>query len=170
MSEVVFEANTSKLKKRIAVSLVLGGMFVSFILIYQGLTLPSILALLVGVLIWSRMLWRFSQQLRNRELIILNRKGLTDRSYGLGFIPWSNIQSARLHEVDRIIQKYQMIELVLKDNEDFFSASTADRKKIRRGIKDGITGIWLNTWQVSSSAEEVLDTIRDHIELYSEEE
>ena len=169
MSEVVFEVNTSKLKKRIVVSSVLGGLAVIFVLTYLGLTVSSILALFVGVLVWGRIIWRFSQQLRNRELIILNRKGLFDRSYGLGFIPWSNIRAARFHELDRMTQKYQMIELVLKDDEEFFNASTADRRKIRMGMKDGITGIRLNTWQVNSSAEEILDAIRKHIELYSDE-
>ena len=169
MSEVVFEVNTSKLKKRIVVSSVLGGLAVIFLLTYLGLTVSSILALFVGVLVWGRIIWRFSQQLRNRELIILNRKSLFDRSYGLGFIPWSNIRAARFHELDRMNQKYQMIELVLKDDEEFFKASTADRRKIRMGMKDGITGIRLNTWQVNSSAEEILDAIRKHIELYSDE-
>ena len=168
MSRVVFEANKSKLRQRVVMGLSLGALMGILLVISMGLSIFSILVLLVCVYFMWRALWRLRGQLKDGELIVLAPEGLFDRSYGLGLIPWDNIRAARLHRVDRLLS-YEVVELVLNDLEVFFNTDNPDRKQIKRGLKNGLTGIWLNTWQLNASAEEVLDAIRDHINLYSED-
>ena len=166
MSKIVFKADKSRLLNRLVFGIA-GGAFLIWLYatgVDKAFVIPS---LILFAILAARGFWRLFQQYRNSELIILDENGITDSSYGLGFIPWGNIQAARIHEVNRFIQTFRVIELSLKDNKRFFDNKSYDRRLIEKGILNGSTGIWLNTWKLQSSDEDVLETIREYIYKYS---
>ena len=167
MSNVVFEADKVRLKTRLLIGVVGAVLVIALLLSFESSALV-IPALIVFAVLGGRGLWRFVRQLRNSELVVLDEEGITDRSYGLGFVPWGNVRAARLHDLERMGKTYRVIELTLRDPEAFFEDKTVDRSLIRRGMSSGTTGVWVNTWQLKASADEVLDTIRDYISRYSE--
>jgi|GEM_PF-2900446 len=158
MNEIVYHS----VKKPINNRLVLfgSGIFLVLILyIVAGMPLVWTPAVIVFCILVGMKAWRLHGYKQNEPLVIVNDSGITDYSYGLGFVPWDNIRAIRLFDLQRLHRKYKTIELLLHDEDQFFQEETRDRKLIKKGMSSGITGIWINTWQLNSSPEEIVETL-----------
>ncbi|MEM0963694.1 MAG: hypothetical protein AAGK21_14295 [Bacteroidota bacterium] len=111
---------------------------------------------------------RFLSQLVNDRVIILDERGITDRSYGLGFIPWSNVEGAELKTLLTKVPPVSVVELDLVDPEAYLSSAKGlDGRLIRRGYESGSAGFWLNTFQLEATPEEVFRMVLLFIDKYS---
>ena len=127
----------------------------------------AVLGLAVGGVFILRKTWAWIQQLRDGDLIVLDEEGITDHSYGLGFIPWSNIRGAELHQVQRKIFPYTVVELDLKNPESYFEETdTLNSKFLEWGDRD-YGGFWLNAHHVESSPRELLQLVEEYNKKYS---
>jgi len=159
MTEVTFGVDTEAVKHELTILvLALLGLAAAALAIDPG---GFGIGVLIGIPIFGGIkVWRLIGYLRHPDLVTLDARGITDQSYGLGFIPWSNVRAARLKEQRRLLRTYQVIELELIDEGAFFVEGGRDRELIRRGQSQGITGIWINTWQLTEPPEQVLQAIR----------
>jgi hypothetical protein len=120
----------------------------------------------VGIVL-IRKTWVFANQLSEGSLIILDEEGITDRSYGLGFVPWSNIQGAELQQIPKKIVPQTVVALDLKDPDAYFENSDSFNSAFLKWGDRRFGGFWLNTSHVDCSSGELLELVRSYIEKYS---
>jgi hypothetical protein len=130
---------------------------------------PFLARLIVGTVVVPFIgfrVWWLSRQLLAEGVLILDAGGLTDLSYGLGYIPWSNIRAARLLRRARkqhnpLGMEWVLIELELRDEAAYFaSASPMLRWGIQHGQPKGTAGFWINVRSIDAHPDDVLDAIR----------
>ncbi len=104
----------------------------------------------------------------HKSLIIMNEDGIYDRTYGLGFIPWANIKSAKIYDYDRNIlgidQSFAMIELELIDEGEYLNSNVSISKKLLKfGRNSTHTGYWINTTNLNIQRHQLLSEIRSRL-------
>lgn len=176
MDRTVFTADRGQLIKAIALNIVV--LFATFAIL--SFFLPSwslIPAIIIVGGFTLRKVLRFVDQLRNDEIIVLDESGLMDQSYGLGFIPWSNVKDASLREITWKASPFTVVELEVFDEDAYFAESDSlDRKMIKRGKEmsigenGSVGGLWLNTYQISSTESELLEAVQRYIRKYGRED
>lgn len=95
--------------------------------------------------------------------LILGEEGLFDRTFPLGFIPWSEIQGASLTES----KNHKIVELKLRDEEtlreEFIQRTWLYRPIRRRNFENGRIGFWIDTHWIDDSPGHVLQAIRSRV-------
>ena len=104
----------------------------------------------------------------NKSLITMNGDGIYDRTYGLGFIPWSNIKSAKIYDHNRTIlginQSFEMIELELLDEELYLNSDSNFTKKLLKfGRDNSHAGYWINTTHLNIPRHKLLSEIQSFL-------
>ena len=121
----------------------------------------------VGFFGGRKVLRIFKQLLHSNEVIVLDEKGLTDRSYGLGFIPWSNIKNVQPKNHTRSVlgvnQSFQLLEIELYDEASYFNNNSSLNKTLIKFGQNQHSGLWLNTENLTVSSDEVLKKITQFI-------
>lgn len=137
-------------------------------------TIPAlILIVIVPLISWAlgRRILRYGKSLFDPTLIVFNEDGITDFSYGLGFIPWEWVEDVQVKQVGWNLWRPDVVELQLKDLDRFFEASDdVNRSLLEFGEKvvnpndwlkpdwvkgHDVSGLWLVPMTSATSAEEV---------------
>lgn len=134
---------------------VIGGIFFYFLFSADSLT-ESIVFLLLSSFVLFVFIRSSIPDFRYRNLLVINNEGITDYSYGLGFIPWENIKSVKKETLRRLFP-YNILELELFDEDEFFNNNPSRLKRlIKKGRSSGRTGFWINTWKLNAPREEII--------------
>ena len=133
---------------------------------------PFLARLLVGIVVFPFIgyrVWWLARQLLAEGVLVLDAGGLTDLSYGLGYVPWSNIRAARLLRRARkqrnpLGMEWLLIELELRDEDAFYdSASPLMSWAIQHGKPKGTAGFWINVRTIDADPDDVLEAIRERL-------
>lgn len=133
---------------------------------------------------------RLGNQVVDDRLIVLDSEGITDRSYGLGFIPWTQVRGAQVQTTRyNILGQGKVVELDLRDPEALHdSDSTTERELVqfgRRKVNDNVflnplklifsgakldvVEFWLTTYQADRTADKILSLVERGIEMHEKE-
>lgn len=106
---------------------------------------------------------KFVRLIFTRRALILGEEGLFDRTFALGFIPWSEIEGAKLTES----QSHKIVELKLCDEEtfrkEFLQRTWMYRYPQRKSFESGEVGFWIDTHWIDDSPDHVLQAIRSRV-------
>ena len=106
---------------------------------------------------------KFVKLLFTGKALVLGEEGLFDRTFPLGFVPWSEIKGASLEES----KNHKMVILQLRDEEAFkekFVRRTWLYRPIRRrNLETDQVGFWIDTHWIDESPGHILEAIRSRI-------
>lgn len=128
-----------------------------------GYYLTAVIAGCAALYILYPHLSKFVRLLFTGQALVLEEEGLLDRTFPLGFVPWSEIQEASLTNS----KNHKIVELELRNEEtfkeEFIHRTWLYRPIRRRNFENGRRGFWIDTHWIDESPGHVLEAIRSRL-------